>query len=415
VTVLAALLVTLGAIPERPLDWNALLRSHATDPKLHSVDQRLDLMDDPVSPGWWKKAEIQGEVAGFDRREFNGKLKIQPFGWGERTALREQWSGRTRLLRIQRNRLQGQAQEDRYQRGLEWIFCQRKLAFHRAMHTLYQERVGAHLSLIGTSRFDPQDLVLSQQMVASLSGDLLADQNDLAEIEASLFSMAPGSHQIALDTAELMRPEQLARALEALPHEVDSSFPSIALAQEQVHASERSEQLSAASRRNWIGDVYTGYSNKTEDKLKKTYTLTETEVVWTAGITIPLPFGDTRRLDERRSRLDVMDQVGDLEQVRWETSRKLDQLRMSIGSGLRQIAVCDSFVRKVDAGALFTDFVVQSGSDPLLLLKGRMALLQTQWDLQKLNHDILSDFVRLLELTGRLAAAPERNLLSGRP
>lgn len=158
-----------------------------------------------------------------------------------------------------------------------------------------------------------------------------------------------------------------------------------------------------------------GYSRQTQEKVKSTYTVKETEVTWSASLTVPLPFGDTRSLDKQRRRLDILDEAGDLEQERSEIQRSLEELRMAIGSGLRQIAVCDSFVRKVDAGALFTEFVVSSGEDPLLLLKGRAALLEAQWDMQKLRYDVLSSYVELLSLVGRFADQPNRNHLSGRP
>ncbi|MEN9355374.1 MAG: hypothetical protein RL318_2699, partial [Fibrobacterota bacterium] len=62
------LLLFAQAGPETtPLDWKALLASAASDPKLHSLEQRLKLMKDPVSPGLWKKAELKGKAEGFDK------------------------------------------------------------------------------------------------------------------------------------------------------------------------------------------------------------------------------------------------------------------------------------------------------------------------------------------------------------
>lgn len=412
---LAALLFGLASGESPRLDWDRLLASRITDAKLHSVDRRLELLEESASVGWWKKAELQGEVAGFDRQEIGSELKIQPFGWGERTALQKQWEGKSLQLKENRRRILGQALAQRYVLGLEWIFTRRRMDYHRAMQTMYRERVKAHLDLVGSQRFDPQDLILSQQQAANLDGDLMADQNDLAEIEASLLSMVPGSREVSLDTSILLPSDQMTTALDALPRSVDSSFPLLAIASGQVNGAARSLELVRATRRNWIGDLHVGVEHKSQDKVKKSTTTTETEVVWNAGISLPLPFGDTRGLEERKARLEMMDRSGEVEQVRAELAKDLDQLRMSIGSRLRRIAICDSFVRKVDAGALFTDFMVRSGSDPLLLLKGRMALLQSRWDLQKLRHELLCDYVKLLELTGRLADHPERNLIAKVP
>lgn len=412
---LAALLAGLSASDAAPLDWNALLSSRATDAKLHSADRRLELLEEPASVGWWRKAEIQGEVAGFERREIGAELKVQPFGWGERTALKEQWRGKSAQLKETHRKILGQALSQRYALGLEWIFTRRRMDHHRAMQAMYRERVKAHLELVGSQRFDPQDLILSQQQAAGLEGDLMADRNDLAEIESSLLASVPGSREVGLDTAILLTPDRMRTALDALPRAVDSTFPLLAIAIGQVNGAERSLELVRAARRNWIGDLHVGYEHKSKDKVEKKTPVTETEVVWNAGISLPLPFGDTRGLEERKARLEVLDRRGEVEQVRAELARELDQLRMSIGSQLRRMAICDSFVRTVDAGALFTDFMVRSGSDPLLLLKGRMALLQSQWDLQKLRHDLLKDYVRLLELTGRLADRPEANLLAEVP
>lgn len=414
-TLVPALLLMTSGQPDSLLDWSSLLASYALDPKLHSVRQRQAVLASHASPGLWKKAELKGKAEGFDKQEFGAELSIKPFGWGERSGIGTQWQGRSRLLEAGRRSSLSQAIESRYRKGLLWIYLQRKFAYHTSLRAIYTERVKTHLGLVGTSAFNPQDLVLSQQMVNKLDGDLLADQNDLDEVSASLHRMAPGARVIALDTSALSSHLEFSRTLDSLPRHADSTFPSLAVALEKVRAKEAELDLEEASYRNWISDVSVGYSRQTQEKVKSTYTVKETEVTWSASLTVPLPFGDTRSLDKQRRRLDILDEAGDLEQERSEIQRSLEELRMAIGSGLRQIAVCDSFVRKVDAGALFTEFVVSSGEDPLLLLKGRAALLEAQWDMQKLRYDVLSSYVELLSLVGRFADQPNRNHLSGRP
>lgn len=413
-TILPALLLALHSQEGPALDWKALLASHVQDPKLHSIHRRQALLSSHASPGLWKKAELKGKAEGFDKQEFGAELSIKPFGWGERSGIGAQWQGRSRLLEANRRSSLSQALESRYKKGLFWIYLRRKLAYHASLKAIYTERVKAHLGLVGTTSFNPQDLVLSQQMVNKLDGDLLADQNDLDELEASLRRMVPGGHPIALDTAEISSHVEFSRTLDGLPRHADSTFPMLAVALEKVRAKETELALEDASYRNWISDVSLGYSRQTQEKVKSTYTVKETDVTWSASLSAPLPFGDTRTLDKQRRRLDLLDEAGDLEQARGEIERRLEELRMAIGSGLRQIAVCDSFVRKVDAGALFTEFVVSSGEDPLLLLKGRAALLEAQWDMEKLRHDVLVSYVELLSLTGLLADQPDRNHLSSR-
>jgi hypothetical protein len=398
------LLLFAQAGPETtPLDWKALLASAASDPKLHSLEQRLKLMKDPVSPGLWKKAELKGKAEGFDKQEFGGELSIKPFGWGERDGIKSQWQGRSRLLEAARKNILNQVIESRWAKGLQWIFSRRKLEYHTAMKAIYTERVKTHLGLVGTSSFNAQDLVLSQQMVNKLEGDLLADQNDLDEVETSIRRLVPGNRPIALDTSAFLSPVEFSRTLESLPKQVDSTFPQMAVSLEKVRSKEADLTIENASYQNWISDISMGYSRQTQEKVKTKYILTETDVTWFASITVPLPFGDTRSMDKQRRRMDLLDEAGDMEQERDDLERKFSELRMAIGSGLRQIAVCDSFVRKVDAGALFTEFVVSSGEDPLLLLKGRAALLEAQWDMQKLKHEVLRNGIELLALTGRLA------------
>ncbi len=78
---------------------------------------------------------------------------------------------------------------------------------------------------------------------------------------------------------------------------------------------------------------------------------------------------------------------------------------------LRQIVVLDSFSMRVDAGKLFSEFAMRSGSDPLLVLRARETSIETTWKMEEIRFLMLREYLEILHLTGAIVRHPDINHL----
>jgi len=391
-----------------PLTWDGLLGSVQAEPSVQASTQKVALLEKPEGPGYWNAMELRYSADGLDMREHKFEARISPYAWGERSALNAQLEARLHVNNASRDLTVSKVLNDRYQLGLQWIIHQREKVYHEALSKVYADRVQVEMSLTGTERFDPEDLVESQQTLAELQGDLLGDLNDIEETETILHKLVGAWTVIDLDTANLLTVADLKARVDSLPSQVDSTLPSLRISQARLHLAESRFQLEQTRSTNIVSYGNIGYDLKIPKAGKTGPTALES---MSAGVGIQIPIFDGRKQDLQRRQLDLLDEKSTFLDDQWDLERKLGQLRMEIGSLMAQKAVLDSFAARVDAGNLFTDYAVRAGTDPLLLLKARATSLQSAWRSERLRYDIYASYLSMLEITGVLARDPGTNHL----
>jgi len=405
---------TIGwAAEATPLTWDSLLGSVSKDPKFQASTERTSLLQKPIGRGVWKKAELRYEADGLDLREHKFAARVVPLAWGEREATQTEWGARRELNQILRDEALADALQERYNLGAEYLYRLRQYQYHQALHQVYQDRVKVHLQKTDSDKFDPEDLVLSEQMVVTLEGDMLGDQNSLEELDGSLHHLIEDWTVVSLDTTNMLSVQEISNHLDSLAQLSDTAYLPIREAKLRMDLVKSRNSLDAVSSNAVLSYVETGYDLQipAAGKRDKTSAIQDLSV----GVGISIPFGDGRKQDELRRSLAQVDSKTAYLQAVQDLSTKVQSLRMEIGSMLRQKAVLDSFSTRVNAGALFTDYARRAGSDPLLLLRAQASSLDASWRSEKLRFEIYLSYVRLLEITGELARDPGRNHLKRLP
>jgi hypothetical protein len=78
---------------------------------------------------------------------------------------------------------------------------------------------------------------------------------------------------------------------------------------------------------------------------------------------------------------------------------------------MAQWKVQKEFVEKVNAGSIFEQFAKDAGSDPLLLLRARESAIESELSATKLEDDIFSLYLELLQYAGVLSQEGVQNHL----
>jgi len=394
------------------LNWDGLLGSVTNDPKYKAATDRVGLIKEAPGLGLWDKMELRYELDGFDFREHKVNLRVSPYGFGEVSSFKHRQTARRMKNEADRDQVLGETLYDRYVLGVEWIYRKHQLAYHESLKKIYEDLVQVHTTLSGTALFDPRELVESQQDLVEVQGRILSDQNDIVEIEQVLGVLVPGWASVDLDTNDLLSTQTLRERLDKFSVKVDSTHPEYKVLLGDLRKAEADYKLEKSISRRFVSYADVGYAWQIP-KSGKTDKTTPIEDL-NFGVGIRIPFGDGRAQEEYELQIDIGDVKSELLEKEWSISKDVNKKKREIGALIRQIAVQDSFVARVDAGALFTDYAMRAGSDPLLLLKARSSALQTSWNCEQLKYEAYLLYLEMLQMTGVLSRDPGTNHLKGK-
>lgn len=410
--VVAAGIAAAGLACGSPLTWNSLVGGYGQDLSLQAAKVKVDELVGARSAQLWDEMELRYGAKRADLRKQEIALRVSPAGFGELKANREMIKARRVLGDAHILQKTSEALYDRYKLALDWRFQSRQRRYHQDMKAVCDRRIAAMAKLSAQETFDPQDLVKAQvdriEYLSKAEGDL----SSLARIEQHMRQFVPDMGEVRLD-GEFLRPPEIESMLARLDASRADSFPDVGIAAGELEVEKAKATQEIASSRRWLSYLEAGYTFDVDENRKEKLTQRD-NIAFGFGLKIPFLDGSSRDIARRKA--DLAEVRLSFQDDREDCIRDVEKLRISIASMLRQITVLDSFARRVDAGKLFADFAIRSGSNPLLLLKAQETSIETEWRREELLFLALYDYLELLHLTGSLARQPEKNhLLAGTP
>ena len=409
-----SLLVALAAsfAGAQTLTWEHLVGGYVRDLSLNAAKGKVGELEGAQGLQLWDDLELRYGAKRSDLRKQEFGLRVSPAGLGELRANRNLSRARRGLGEAVLYQKTAEAIRDRYKLALDWRFQALQRVYHLEMADMYAQRIAALARLVSDERFDPEDLVKAQVRRAEYLAKAEGDVYKLAQIEHHMRQFVPGMGEVRLD-GELKSPLEIDAVLSGVDPSRGDSFPDIRVPEQELSVVRAKTDQEVASSRRWISYVEVGYTVDVDENSKEERTHRD-NISFGAGVKIPLFDGSSREIARRRAdlaeaRLDYQDDREDIE-------RLVAELRLSIGSMARQVAVLDSFASKVDAGGLFADFALKSGGDPLLLLSARQTSIENRWMIDELRFLMLYDYLEILYNTGILVRNPTVNhLLAANP
>jgi hypothetical protein len=410
----AALLAVFVGICQaaEPLTWSSLVGGYTEDLSLNAARRKVAELGTSHGPQLWDDLELRYGAKRADLRKQELALRLSPAGYGELRANRELALARRDLGESVLRLKTAEALRSRYRLALDWLYQNRQRRYHLEMAEIQGKRTATLAQFVSDDRFDPDDLVKAQVKRTEYLSKAEGDLYKIAQIEIHMRQFVPSMGAVVLD-GELLAPAEIEAIIARVDPSGADSFPEVQVADRElaIVGSKTSQEI-AASRR-WIAYLEAGYTFDVDQNSKERATHRD-NIAFGAGIKIPVFDGSSQAISRRRA--DLAEARLDYQDEREDVERTVGELRLSVGSMLRQVMVLDSFAAKVDAGGLFADFARKSGGDPLLVLRAAETSLESRWMIEDLRFLMLYDYLEILHLTGVLVRRPwENHLLAGNP
>lgn len=411
--VAASLAVVVGICQAaQPLTWSSLLGGYTEDLSLNAAWRKVAELGAPHGPQLWDDLELRYGAKRADLRKQEVALRLSPAGYGELRANRDLARARRGLGESVLRLKTAEALRSRYRLALDWLYQNRQRRYHLEMAEVHGKRIAALAQFVTDDRFDPEDLVKAQVKRTEYLSKAEGDLYKIAQIEIHMRQYVPSMGEVALE-GDLLSPAEIEAIIARVDPTGADSFPEVQVADRELAiVGAKTSQEIAASRR-WVAYLEAGYTFDVDQNRKERATHRD-NIAFGAGFKIPVFDGSSQEISRRRA--DLAEARLDYQDEREDVERTVGELRLSVGSMLRQVMVLDSFARKVDAGGLFADFARKSGGDPLLVLRAAETSIESRWMIEDLRFLMLYDYLEILHLTGVLVRRPEENhLLAGNP
>lgn len=404
---IAASLCLVGMVGAEPLGWDALIGGYTRDLSLNAAKSKVGELGESQGLQLWDDLEFRYAAKRADLRKQEFGLRVSPAGFGELRANRSLVRSRRDLGSAVLRQKTGEAVRDRYKLALDWRYQDRQRHYHLDMADLYVQRISALAKLVSDERFDPEDLVKAQVKRAEFLAKAEGDRYKMAQIEHHMRQFVPSMTEVRLE-GELLSSREIEAVLAGVDPTRGDTFPEVQVAEQEMALVQAKSRQEVASSRRWISYLEAGYTVDVDENSKERVTHRD-NISFGGGIKIPLFDGSAQEIARRRA--DLAEARLDYQDDREDVERTVAELRLSIGSMVRQVMVLDSFAAKVDAGGLFADFAMKTGGDPLMVLSARQTSIENRWMIDELRFLMLYDYLEILYCTGILVKNPSVNHL----
>ncbi|MCQ2123461.1 MAG: hypothetical protein MJZ25_04670 [Fibrobacter sp.] len=435
-----------------PLTWEQLIQSVDNDPRYQAAQKRAEMTSTGQNTKLWDKLELRYKLDGFSFASHDFELRITPKGFGEGAADKAHWNAQVAYQKAHLVADRAELLYDRYDRAIHYINRQRIAKLNKELYQVNSDRIEVLHMKAGSATFNPQDLMSSLEKEASLRAEIMTDSTSLLNAEAKLRLWVPDFDGVELDTTWIPSMDEVAAQLEG-GLEINETFPAIAMAAGKMRSEKSKIQQDASKSRDYISHIGIGYSLKIEslmekykeleaydvygtgsytdfrDEFEKATGCTGASCTGTAKLLVPdwdnrktsdkffanlafrLPFFDSNKDADLKTQVAELDAEGDYMKDFRDVSQKVTKLVDEINALIAQWKVQKEFVEKVNAGSIFEQFAKNAGSDPLLLLRARESALESDLRAIKLENDIFTRYLALLEYAGVLGAEGVQNHL----
>ena len=452
------LALTAAAIAS-PLTWERLIESTKADPRYEAAAKRAEATAKERNLKLWDKVELRYQLDGFSFAKHDFELRVTPQAFGERAADKAHYEAvknyQQATFAVERSILL----YDRYERGVRYVLRQKINEINKQLLQVIQDRIEVLHLKSGSASFNAEDLMTSLEKSASLKANLLSDSTALRDAELKMLSWAPDYDNVALDSSFLPSMEELAEFLKN-GVTVDENFPLVALAKGKRDSDISKAEQDASKDRNYISHVGIGYSLQIESLMEKYKDLEykdikngarydEYESEWMSkactqvvqgecasydasyklrklfpdtdnrktadkffvNLAFRLPFFDSNKDASLREQVEKLDAESKyLDEVR-EVNQKVARLTEEVLTLIDQWKVLKDYAEQVNASGFMEQFARNAGSDPLLLLRARESSLESDLKAAKLEYDIFTRYLALLDYSGGLARQDVTNHL----
>ena len=293
------------------------------------------------------------------------------------------------------------AMTNRYEWLVKWLEVSKNIEGKTKLKSLYQDELIYLKRTVGDVGFDAQDLVKAEEEVLSISYDILKLQNRKEYLKADLAIFANGLDSVSIQREEVISNEQILQTLgfgnlDTTMHSELAKLDSrlyVLEAEKEIELSEIANPLKFAQIK--VNDYEHGWID---------------EYV-SVGLSFKLPLRGEKKLDLNEFELKKIERLGEIEILKNELETEQTTLEARIKQLIEQKIYLQIQQENSQAKYVLEQLLKLEDAKPLDILKLKEILTKRNQSIERIDFDILTEYVKWLDISDKMMESPRRNHL----
>jgi hypothetical protein len=353
-----------------------------------------------------KEMEIRAEFNSFNWAEQEYALRAEFNTKRQRKAQDEMHDASSTANSLTQQVEIKKAMANRYQWLVKWLKVSQLLESKKTLQSLYQDQLIYLKRTVGDIDFEVRDLVKAEEEVLDISYEIIQLQNQKDRLNASLTTFSNNLDSIKVDPKDVISNEQIWAALNI--GNLDST--------EHSELAKRSGRLDLLEKEKEVELSELNNPLKFAQIKMNDYDVNDSPNEYLSiGFSFKLPFKGTKQLDLNELELEKLERVGAYEILKKELATEQTQLETNIRQLIQQKKYLQEQQENSQAKYVLERLLELEDAKALDILKLKEILLKRKQRIERLDFDILEDYIKWLNVSDKMMELPRKNHLLAMP
>ena len=349
-----------------------------------------------------ERIDFQTETDRFQWQRQEVRSRVSFNGWDEMRSLKQQKEANMGLQQADRAVLFKNILLDRYALLVEYRFAQSELAMYRQLQEVFSEKrdVLQKMAKLSTN-FNIEDLIKAEDAAFDYQQRILESEGTIRKINQFFSLTLKTTDSLRLDTTNWIPLSMLHSLVTDLPSSAEKN-PNLTQQAAKIDLIQSDYNLEKAKTKKVIDYGQIRNSARNKDAIIRE---------WSVGVGFLIPYRGSSKIELNQIAFKQLAEKNELTNL--QTS--LDLQIFSVKQDLDLIFKAYDFVQKQvnESQTLYSldHYSKVQGSSPIILLRMQELVLGRQVRLISLEHTAFQKYIKLLDLTGKLAELPLKNYL----
>jgi hypothetical protein len=352
----------------------------------------------------------------YDEQQFRYSVQVTPEGFGEGRALKELFKAQTRLTEQQIQFLVNSTLLLRYNDVIEFLDNKATQKINIDLITVLEDKINVIEKKTYKTDFDLNTVIMAEDELTKIKNQNIEIAKEISVLTREIRQFLSDTNFIGFDTVGLVDVESVAEQVKLPSIVIDTENVYLNGDRLKLRVSEGKCNLEKAQQdRRFISSVSLSYDygkfiNENDKRINDKLFDLNNAYYLELGFRLPFITSDGRTVAQRQEALLAAKINYDL--ALRDLMDKMKKDVEDIGSLITQYRYLKARESEVDAQSSLKKYFQMSGADPLMLLLINQGIMENRLRIEKVRYDILRNFIRVLDSTGKLSKRPLRNFLS---
>ena len=387
------------------LSSNMILASAREDMKPGLQTQRLQYMDETNRRlPFVERISIRTETDRFDldRQEYLARASVN--GWSEMHHVKELQAAELTVEQKTQRVYLHEALVDRYEATATINQVIQELSLHQELQLVYADKITVlKRQALLNLKPDLEDLIKAEYDLDEETLKIDAALSQLQELRQYIGILAPvATGDWHLDTTQFVTPGHIELILDQLSPTV-SQNPTLEQKQTEIEQVNAAYDLENAASHQMLDYFQVRYAGRPENAFEQEFTIG-------AGFLLPYKGSSHVKLSQLEIKKNNADQNAKFYEE--ELKREMTIALQKVKSLAVRYRMAEQQWKESQASFTLEQYGVSQTEGPFLLLSAKEMQLKRQLALLDIQRDMLEQYLKILDWSGYLSAAPQVNYLS---